>query len=243
MRRQITPLTALRRRSGEQRPWRRVLAMNAKCSRKSVNVHRRGLREGFQRRSPAPISPPFLRYGISWCHGQSHVPAVHMNCRFLTTTLRWVGVVPTSTRSSLPEDTDAFTPLARRLRPHDPPFSPLFRMGRRISGCRPKDRAGVADISSTASRSFDDISPSPATSAKRSSTIPAWSQRMAIRSPTRPRALLDFAGVTSSFTCCTTVGPCWAQTAVTSRDPDEPSPLPAACFRQSRNARLDSPAG
>ena len=56
-----------------------------------------------------------------------HVPAVHMNTRFLATTKRWFGAERTSTRPSNDEDTEAFhARLRAACAAHDPTFYPRF---------------------------------------------------------------------------------------------------------------------
>ena len=132
-----------------------------------------------------------------------HVPAVHMNTRFLTTTRRWFGG-GADLNPAIPyqEDTDAFHARMRAAcAAHDPTFYPRFskwaeeyfwlphrnrRARRRRHLLRPARR-----IISTS------ISPSPATSARRSSTFSrrssasGWTRR----SPTRTwNALLEFRG-------------------------------------------------
>ena len=84
-----------------------------------------------QARSPAPSEDPsFFATGISLVAHMAnpHVPAVHMNTRFLTTTKRWFGG-GADLNPAIPydEDTDAFhARLRAACAAHDPTFYPRF---------------------------------------------------------------------------------------------------------------------
>ncbi|MBA3666495.1 MAG: oxygen-dependent coproporphyrinogen oxidase [Sphingomonas sp.] len=74
--------------------------------------------------------PSFFATGISLVAHMAnpHVPAVHMNCRFLTTTKRWFGG-GADLNPAIPydEDTDAFhARLRAACAAHDPTFYPRF---------------------------------------------------------------------------------------------------------------------
>jgi len=78
----------------------------------------------------AEEDPSFFATGISLVAHMAnpHVPAVHMNCRFLTTTRRWFGG-GADLNPAIPydEDTDAFhARLRAACAAHDPTFYPRF---------------------------------------------------------------------------------------------------------------------
>ena len=78
----------------------------------------------------ADVDPSFFATGISLVAHMAnpHVPAVHMNCRFLTTTRRWFGG-GADLNPAIPygEDTDAFhARLRAACAAHDPTFYPRF---------------------------------------------------------------------------------------------------------------------
>ena len=78
----------------------------------------------------ADEDPAFFATGISLVAHMAnpHVPAVHMNCRFLTTTRRWFGG-GADLNPAIPyaEDTDAFhARLRAACAAHDPTFYPRF---------------------------------------------------------------------------------------------------------------------
>ena len=78
----------------------------------------------------AELDPSFSATGISLVAHMAnpHVPAVHMNCRFLSTTRRWFGG-GADLNPALPiaEDTDAFhARLRAACAAHDPTFYPRF---------------------------------------------------------------------------------------------------------------------
>ena len=78
----------------------------------------------------ADEDPAFFATGISLVGHMAnpHVPAVHMNCRFLTTTRRWFGG-GADLNPAIPyaEDTDAFhARLRAACAAHDPTFYPRF---------------------------------------------------------------------------------------------------------------------
>ena len=78
----------------------------------------------------AEEDPSFFATGISLVAHMAnpHVPAVHMNCRFLTTTRRWFGGGADLNPAILyGEDTDAFhARLRAACAAHDPTFYPRF---------------------------------------------------------------------------------------------------------------------
>jgi len=78
----------------------------------------------------AEDDPSFFATGISLVAHMAnpHVPAVHMNTRFLTTTRRWFGGgADLNPAIPYPEDTDAFHALLRAAcAAHDPTFYPRF---------------------------------------------------------------------------------------------------------------------
>ena len=78
----------------------------------------------------ADIDPSFFATGISLVAHMAnpHVPAVHMNCRFLTTTRRWFGGgADLNPAIAYAEDTDAFhARLRAACAAHDPTFYPRF---------------------------------------------------------------------------------------------------------------------
>ena len=98
-----------------------------------VNVSTVGGRfsEEFARQIPgAEEDPGFFATGISLVAHMAnpHVPAVHMNCRFLTTTRRWFGG-GADLNPAIPyeEDTEAFHARMRAAcAAHDPTFYPRF---------------------------------------------------------------------------------------------------------------------
>ena len=78
----------------------------------------------------ADVDPSFFATGISLVAHMAnpHVPAVHMNCRFLTTTRRWFGG-GADLNPAIPnqDDTDAFhARLRAACAAHDPTFYPRF---------------------------------------------------------------------------------------------------------------------
>ena len=78
----------------------------------------------------ADVDPSFFATGISLVAHMAnpHVPAVHMNCRFLTTTRRWFGG-GADLNPAIPygDDTDAFhARLRAACAAHDPTFYPKF---------------------------------------------------------------------------------------------------------------------
>ena len=78
----------------------------------------------------AEDDPSFFATGISLVAHMAnpHVPAVHMNCRFLTTTRRWFGG-GADLNPAIPytDDTDAFhARLRAACAAHDPTFYPRF---------------------------------------------------------------------------------------------------------------------
>ncbi len=78
----------------------------------------------------AEVDPSFFATGISLVAHMAnpHVPAVHMNCRFLTTTRRWFGG-GADLNPAIPyaEDTAAFhARLRAACAAHDPTFYPRF---------------------------------------------------------------------------------------------------------------------
>ncbi|HEY0629325.1 MAG TPA: oxygen-dependent coproporphyrinogen oxidase [Sphingomicrobium sp.] len=78
----------------------------------------------------AEEDPSFFATGISLVAHMAnpHVPAVHMNTRFLTTTRRWFGGgADLNPAIPYPEDTDAFhARLRAACAAHDPTFYPRF---------------------------------------------------------------------------------------------------------------------
>ena len=79
----------------------------------------------------AEVDPSFFATGISLVAHMAnpHVPAVHMNCRFLTTTRRWFGG-GADLNPAIPyqADTDAFhARLRAACAAHDPTFYPRFQ--------------------------------------------------------------------------------------------------------------------
>ena len=78
----------------------------------------------------ADVDPSFFATGISLVAHMAnpHVPAVHMNCRFLTTTRRWFGGgADLNPAIAYAEDTDAFhARLRAACAAHDPTFYPRF---------------------------------------------------------------------------------------------------------------------
>ena len=108
--------------------------MNGKVFEKvGVNVSTVGGRfsEEFAASIPgADVDPSFFATGISLVAHMAnpHVPAVHMNCRFLTTTRRWFGG-GADLNPAIPyaEDCDAFhARLRAACAAHDPTFYPRF---------------------------------------------------------------------------------------------------------------------
>ena len=127
-------------------PWERTEAdgspggggvrgqMNGKIFEKvGVNVSTVGgkFSEEFAASIPgAEVDPSFFATGVSLVAHMAnpHVPAVHMNCRFLTTTRRWFGG-GADLNPAIPyaEDTDAFhARLRAACAAHDPTFYPRF---------------------------------------------------------------------------------------------------------------------
>ena len=108
--------------------------MNGKVFEKvGVNVSTVGGRfsEEFAASIPgAEVDPSFFATGISLVAHMAnpHVPAVHMNCRFLTTTKRWFGGgADLNPAISYQDDTDAFhARLRAACAAHDPTFYPRF---------------------------------------------------------------------------------------------------------------------
>lgn len=108
--------------------------MNGKVFEKvGVNVSTVGGRfsEEFARSIPgAEVDPSFFATGISLVAHMAnpHVPAVHMNCRFLTTTRRWFGGgADLNPAIAYQEDTNAFhARLRAACAAHDPTFYPRF---------------------------------------------------------------------------------------------------------------------
>ena len=78
----------------------------------------------------AEKDPRFVATGISLVAHMAnpHVPAVHMNCRFLTTTRRWFGGgADLNPALPYPDDTDAFhARLRAACAAHDPTYYPRF---------------------------------------------------------------------------------------------------------------------
>ncbi|MCY7281142.1 MAG: oxygen-dependent coproporphyrinogen oxidase [Sphingomonas bacterium] len=78
----------------------------------------------------ADVDPSFFATGISLVAHMAnpHVPAVHMNCRFLTTTRRWFGGgADLNPAIAYADDTDAFhARLRAACAAHDPTFYPRF---------------------------------------------------------------------------------------------------------------------
>ena len=108
--------------------------MNGKVFEKvGVNVSTVGGRfsEEFATSIPgAEVDPSFFATGISLVAHMAnpHAPAVHMNCRFLTTTRRWFGG-GADLNPAIPyqADTDAFhARLRAACAAHDPTFYPRF---------------------------------------------------------------------------------------------------------------------
>ena len=108
--------------------------MNGKVFEKvGVNVSTVGGRFSAEFASSIPgaeVDPSFFATGISLVAHMAnpHVPAVHMNCRFLTTTRRWFGG-GADLNPAIPyaEDTDAFhARLRAACAAHDPTFYPRF---------------------------------------------------------------------------------------------------------------------
>ncbi len=127
-------------------PWERVETdgspggggvrsqMNGKIFEKvGVNVSTVGGRfsEEFAASIPgAEVDPSFFASGISLVAHMAnpHVPAVHMNCRFLATTRRWLGG-GADLNPAIPylDDTNAFhARLRAACAAHDPTFYPRF---------------------------------------------------------------------------------------------------------------------
>ncbi|MEO8141071.1 MAG: oxygen-dependent coproporphyrinogen oxidase [Sphingomicrobium sp.] len=108
--------------------------MNGKVFEKvGVNVSTVGGRfsEEFAGSIPgAEVDPSFFATGISLVAHMAnpHVPAVHMNCRFLSTTRRWFGGgADLNPAISYSDDTDAFhARLRAACAAHDPTFYPRF---------------------------------------------------------------------------------------------------------------------
>ena len=109
--------------------------MNGKVFEKvGVNVSTVGGRfsEEFAASIPgAEVDPSVVATGISLVAHMAnpHVPAVHMNCRFLTTTRRWFGG-GADLNPAIPYqvDTDAFhARLRAACAAHDPTFYPRFQ--------------------------------------------------------------------------------------------------------------------
>ena len=108
--------------------------MNGKVFEKvGVNVSTVGGRfsEEFAASIPgADVDPSFFATGISLVAHMTnpHVPAVHMNCRFLTTTRRWFGGgADLNPAIAYGEDTDSFhARLRAACAAHDPTFYPRF---------------------------------------------------------------------------------------------------------------------
>jgi len=108
--------------------------MNGKIFEKvGVNVSTVGGRfsEEFAASIPgADVDPSFFATGISLVAHMAnpHVPAVHMNCRFLTTTRRWFGGgADLNPAIAYAQDTDAFhARLRAACAAHDPTFYPRF---------------------------------------------------------------------------------------------------------------------
>ena len=126
----------------------------------------------------AQDDPRFFATGISLVAHMAnpHVPAVHMNLRFLGTTKRWFGG-GADLNPAIPNDDDTAA-FHARLRAacaaHDPTFTRAFQSGRRsISGFpTAMSRAASGAFSSTISKAISTpISRSRATSAKRCSTF------------------------------------------------------------------------
>ena len=146
-----TAFEAIEREAGsvaafEYTPWERTETdgspggggvrsqMNGKVFEKvGVNVSTVGGRfsEEFAASIPgADVDPSFFATGISLVAHMAnpHVPAVHMNCRFLTTTRRWFGG-GADLNPAIPyaDDTDAFhARLRAACAAHDPTFYPRF---------------------------------------------------------------------------------------------------------------------
>ena len=169
----------------------------------------------------AEEDPSFFATGISLVAHMAnpHVPAVHMNTRFLTTTRRWFGG-GADLNPAIPydEDTDAFhARLRAACAAHDPTFYPRFSKWAEEYFWLPHRNVarGVGGIFYDRLRRIIStrISPSPATSARRSSTFSrrssasGWTRR----SPSgQANACSNFAAATSSSTCSTTAAPCSA---------------------------------
>ena len=131
-----------------------------------------------------------------------HVPAVHMNTRFLTTTKRWFGG-GADLNPAIPyeEDTKAFhARLRAACAAHDPTFYPRFSKWAEEYFWLPhrRSRAASAASSSTISRTISTpISPSRAMSAKPSSIFSrrsfgsGWKRRSTEEEMER---LLEFRG-------------------------------------------------
>ncbi|MFD1951318.1 oxygen-dependent coproporphyrinogen oxidase [Sphingomonas arantia] len=76
-------------------------------------------------------NPEFFATGISLVAHMAnpHAPAVHMNCRFLTTTKRWFGGgADLNPAIAYPEDTEAFhARMQAACDAHDPAYYPRFK--------------------------------------------------------------------------------------------------------------------
>ena len=166
----------------------------------------------------AEDDPRFFATGISLVAHMAnpHVPAVHFNTRFLTTTRRWFGG-GADLNPAIPydEDTEAFhARLRAACAAHDPTFYPRFSKWAEEYFWLPHRNVarGVGGIFFDRLESISTaISPSPATSARRSSTSSrrscggGWTRRS-----TRPsgRNCSNFAAAMSNSTCSTTAAPC-----------------------------------